>query len=116
MREEEHGDAVLAGVRQLDALFGHLGSEQAVRDLEEHSGAVAGERVGANGTAVGEVGECSETLVDDLSALAALDVGDEPDAAGVMIEPGVIEPLVTAVAVTRSTWFLAPGAASDDFR
>ena len=92
--EEQHADAIFAGGGQVDALFGHLGSEQPIGDLEQHAGSVTCERVGANSAAMGEVGERGQALIDDLPALAPLDVGDEADATRVMVEPGVTEPLV----------------------
>ena len=64
-----------------------------MRDLDQDAGAVAGERVGADGTAVLEVGEDLERVGDDLVRLAALEVGDEADAAGVVLMRRVIEAL-----------------------
>jgi hypothetical protein len=78
-------------------LFGHVGPEQPVWDLEEHSRAVTGEWVGPYGTTMRQIGERNEALVDDRPALSPFDIGNKPDAAGVMVEPGVIEPLSLTV-------------------
>ena len=90
LRKEHHADAVVTGRRQFDALVRQLGTEEAVRNLEQHAGAISGEWVGADRTAMSEVGEHRQALRKDLIALAALDIGHEPDSAGIMIEPGVV--------------------------
>jgi hypothetical protein len=55
-----------------------------VRDLHQDAGAVAGARIGADGTAMFEVAENADRVGDDLMGLLALDVGDETDAAGIL--------------------------------
>ena len=55
MREEEHGHAVVALVGQELALLLRLLAEEAVRDLEEHAGAVAGVALQAGAAAVLQV-------------------------------------------------------------
>ena len=64
-----------------------------MRDLHQHPGAVAHARVGAGGAAVFQIAENLQAIFDDLVRLAALDVGDEADAAGVLVERGVVEAL-----------------------
>ena len=54
-RHEQMADAILAGRRQLDALLGHLLAEEAVGDLHQHAGAVAHQRIGADGAAMRQV-------------------------------------------------------------
>ncbi len=89
--QEDHADAVLAGRRQHDALRGHLGAVELVRDLDQDAGAVAHQRVGADRAAVVEVLEDLQALLDDRVRLQALDVRDEADAAGVVLVGGRIE-------------------------
>ncbi len=64
-----------------------------MRDLHQHARAVAGERVGADGAAVLEVLQDPQRVGDDLVRLAPLHVGDEADAAGVVLVRGVVEAL-----------------------
>ena len=49
--------------------------------------------LGARGAAVVEVAERADAVLDDLVARAALHVDDEVDAAGVVLEAGVVEAL-----------------------
>ena len=92
-RHEQLADRVFAGLRQLEAeLVGLLGEER-VRDLHQDAGAVAGARIGADRAAMLEIAEDRERVLDDLVRLAALDVGDEADAAGILVERRIVEPL-----------------------
>ncbi len=107
-RHEQNADAVLAGGGKLDAERLGLAGEELVRDLHQDAGAVAGARVGADRAAVLEVAEDLQRVGDDLVRLAALDVGDEADAAGILVEPRIVEPLrvrhagVGAVAIEQA--------------
>ena len=56
-----------------------------MRDLHQDAGAVAGQRVGADRAAMLEVAQDREPVLDDLVRLAVLDVGDEADAAGILL-------------------------------
>src|SRR5262249_8815449 len=51
-----------------------------------------GARIGADGAAVLEVEQDGERVGDDLVRLAALDVGDEADAARILVERRVVQP------------------------
>ena len=62
-------------------------------NLNEDAGAVAGFRVAAGRSAMGEVDEYLDPLADDLVALFAADVGDEAHAAGIVLIPRMIEAL-----------------------
>jgi hypothetical protein len=73
-----------------------------VRDLHEDAGAVAGERIAAAGTAVGEVFEHLEPLPHDVVALHAVHVDDEAHAAGVVLIGGVVEALLGGKAGERA--------------
>ena len=92
-RHEDVADGIAAGRRQREAELLALVLEEVVRDLNEHAGAVAGQRVGAHGAAVLEVGENLERVGDDLMRLAALEVGDEADAARIALVRRVVKTL-----------------------
>ena len=62
-----------------------------MRNLHQDAGAVAGARVGADRAAVLEVQQNGQRVFDDLVRLASLDVGDEADAAGILVERGIVE-------------------------
>ncbi|MNS92630.1 hypothetical protein D3C72_1267730 [compost metagenome] len=85
LRQEDHADAIFAGRGQRDALLGHFFAVQQVGQLDQDAGAVAHQLVGADGAAVVEVLEDLQALQHDGVALLALDVGDEADAAGVVL-------------------------------
>ena len=92
-REKDHPDAVLARLGQIDAEAFALAREELVRDLDEHARPVALERIGAGRPAVREIREDLEPLRDDFAALLALDVGDEAEAAGVVLVARIVESL-----------------------
>ncbi len=62
-------------------------------DLDEDAAAVAALRVGAHGAAMVHVLEDGEALLDDGVRLAVLHVGDETDAAGILLAGGIVEAL-----------------------
>ena len=81
------------GVGQVDArAFLHDLLEEGVRHLDQHAGAVAGVDLAAAGAAMIEVHEHLDALLEDAMRLAALDVDDEADAAGVVLERGSYRP------------------------
>ena len=92
-REEEHGDGVVAlGRQDLPVALRHL-AEEAVRHLEEDAGAVAGVALEALAAAVLEVDQDRECVVHGLVRAHAVQLRDGPDAAGVVVERGVVEAL-----------------------
>jgi len=92
-REEDHAHPIAAGGRQLDPeLVAFLG-EEGVRRLQEDAGAVAGVLLGAGSAAVLEVEQHLERFHHDVVRRAALDVGDESEATGVVLECRVVESL-----------------------
>ncbi len=78
-RQEEHA--------QRDALHGS-NAEQAVGDLGQDAGAVAGFVV-RGGPAMGEPGDGREGHRQDVAGAVAVGPRDEADAAGVALAPGV---------------------------
>jgi hypothetical protein len=69
----------------------HLGAVEVVRDLDQDAGAVAEQRVRAGRPAMVQVQQDLQTLLDDVVALRPLDVGDEADAAGVVLVGRVVQ-------------------------
>ena len=63
-----------------------------MRDLHQDAGAVADQRIGADGAAMLEVLEDRRRVLDDLRATCALQVGDEADAAGIAFVAGSNRP------------------------
>jgi len=93
LRQENHADAVLAARRQFDALLGHFFTIELIRDLDQETGTIALQRVGADGTTVIQIFQDQQTLLDDIVALLALDVGDKANAASVVLVGGVVQTL-----------------------
>ena len=93
LRHEQRADGVVAGLRQLESDLGGLAREEGVRDLHQNAGAVAGARIGADRAAMLEVAENVDRVGDDLMRLLALDVGDEADAAGILLQARVVKAL-----------------------
>ena len=73
--------------------FARFLAQEAVGELDQEAGAVAGLRIAAAGTAVLEVLEHLDALVDDACERVAVDVRDEADAAGVVLVRRIVEPL-----------------------
>jgi hypothetical protein len=92
-RHEQVADAVFALLRQPDAELGAFGREEAVRDLDQDAAAVAGLRIRPDRAAVVEVQEDLEALRDDLMGPAVLHVGDEADAAGILLARRIVQAL-----------------------
>ena len=91
--EEHHAHAVLAGRGQLHSLPGHFLPEELVRDLDQDAGAVAGQRVGPDRTAVGQVFEDQQALIDNGVAFHPFDVRNESHAACVVFIGRIVESL-----------------------
>ena len=91
LRHEQRADRVVAGLRQREAELLGLAREEGVRNLHQDAGAVAGARIGADRAAMLEIAENADRVGDDLMRLLALDVGDEADAAGILLEAGIVE-------------------------
>ena len=84
VREEEHGHAVIALVGQKLAFLLGLLAEEAVRDLEQHAGAVAGVALQAGAATMFEVHEHGKRVVEHGMAALPLQVGQGADAARVV--------------------------------
>ena len=92
-RHEQGADRVFARLRQGEAEPVGLLGEELVRDLHQDAGAVAGARIGADRAAVLQIAQDGERVLDQLVRFLALDVGDEADAAGILVERRIVETL-----------------------
>ncbi len=92
--QKDHADAIFARRRQGDALCRHLGSVVLVGNLDQDSGAVAHQLVGADRAAVVEILQNQESLLDQVVRTLPLDVRDESDAAGVVLVRRTIQAAV----------------------
>src|SRR6185503_7779296 len=88
LRHEQIANGVFARSRQLEADARSFLGKKLVRNLHQDSGAVAHARIGAGGAAVFQIAEYAQAVFDDQMRLTALDVGDESDAAGILVERG----------------------------
>jgi hypothetical protein len=77
-----------AGARELEV---DDGAQERVGHLDQDAGAVAGVGLGAGGAAVLHVGEREQAGEHQLVGAHALQVGDERDATGVVLVPGVVQ-------------------------
>ncbi len=87
--EEDARDRDPARVGELgagDPELAHARAQEAVGELDQDPGAVAGARVGARGAAVLEVVERRQRQVDDVVARLAVEAGDAGDAATVVLD------------------------------
>jgi hypothetical protein len=68
-----------------------LGGQELVGHLDQDAGTVAGIGLATAGTAMIQVSEDLQALLDHRVGLGSLDVGDKADAAGVVFEVRPIE-------------------------
>jgi hypothetical protein len=92
-RHEQMADAVMAGLGQGDAEARAGLAQEFMRDLHKNAGAVACERVGSRGAAMGQVFEDLQAVLDDLAARPAFEIGDETDAASIVLVLRIVESL-----------------------
>ena len=64
-----------------------------MRNLNEDTGAVARQRIGADGTAMLKVYENLQSVFDDLMRFGTLQVGNEADTAGIFLKRRVVQSL-----------------------
>src|SRR5689334_18798896 len=93
LRQEAHGNGVVAGLGQVDAGLARPVAQQGVGGLDHAAGTVADQRVGADRAAMVEIDQDLQALSDNVVRLLALYVDDEADAAGVMLVAGVVKSL-----------------------
>src|SRR5262245_2696182 len=97
-------DPVLAGPGKSKTLPAAFLSQEFVRDLDEDACAVAGLGIGTDSATVLEITEYAEGVRHDLVSLAALQISDEADAAGVVLEAGVEETLSRWGLMSAGCW------------
>ena len=90
--QKDHADGVFPHGRKLDARPFALAAEEVVGNLDEQTRAVAGGLVAPERAAVLQVHEDAHPLLDDAVARLPLQIGDEADAATVVILSGMIQP------------------------
>ena len=83
----------MAGLRQVEAELGAFGREEAVRDLGQDAATVAERGIGPDRAAMVEIDQDLQALFEDVVRLAVLHVGDEADAAGIVLLGGIVEAL-----------------------
>ena len=94
----------------------HSRCEKGVRNLDQNARAVAGLRIAAAGAAVRQVDQDLDALEDDVVRFAPFDVGDEADAAGVVLMLRIVEALrrrqaliwIVVLHVRKSSEYHAP--------
>ena len=92
--EEQHGHTIVALCRQnLAALLG-LFTEKVMRNLEQDASAVAGVLLESRTTAVLQVNQNGQCVVQDLVMALAVDIGKRADATRIVIEFGAIKALL----------------------
>ena len=93
LRQKHHADAVLSERRQREPLPAAGAAQECVGKLDQDARAVALQRVGAGRAAVGKILEDLQALRDDRMAGLALDVRDEPQAAGIVLVRRIVHSL-----------------------
>ena len=93
LRQEAHGYRVMAGLRQVVSSLGRPVAQQPVRYLDQTAGAIAHQRIIADGAPVVEIGQDFEPAQDNVVRLSALNIGDKADAARIVLVHRVIQPL-----------------------
>jgi hypothetical protein len=92
-RKKKNADPEIGvGIKALAEFF-DLAAEKFGGDLGEDAGAIAGFGIGIEGAPVGELADAGEGALEDGVQLAALDVRDETDAAGVVLVGGMVKAL-----------------------
>ena len=93
LRQERDAGGVTARLGELEAFVLANGPEILVGHLQQDARPVAGVRLSALGTAMFEVQQGRDGLVDDVAAAATVHVGHHRHTARIVLERGVVEPL-----------------------
>ena len=96
---EDHADAVFAFGRKGETKGRSFADEELVGNLDENAGTVAGFRIAAAGTAMGQIDEDLNALLNDVVGFDVLDVSDEADATGIALICGIVKALGRGEAV-----------------
>ena len=94
LREEQHGHAIVALCRQNLAALLSLFTEKVMRNLEQDASAVAGVLLESRATAVLQVDQNGQRIVQNLVMALTVDIGKRADATCIMVEFGAIKALL----------------------
>ena len=94
LREEQHGHAIVALCRQNLATLLSLFTEKVMRNLEQDTSAVAGVLLESGATAVLQVDQNGQCIVQNLVMALTVDIGKRADAACIVVEFGAIKALL----------------------
>src|SRR5205807_10142609 len=92
-REKSYSDGVFSWHRQSKSKALAFAREKLVRNLDEHSGAVASFGIAAACATVREIDQDLNALLNDLVALFTVNAGDTAHAAGIILVRGMIKTL-----------------------
>ena len=92
-REKSYSDGVFSWRRQSKSKALAFARKELVRNLDEHSGAIASLGIAAACATVREIDQDLNSLLNDLMALFAANAGDKAHAAGIMLVRGMIKTL-----------------------
>src|SRR4051812_955650 len=86
-REEEHANSdEIRVIQSTEAETFHFAFQQPPGYLRQHTGSVATLAIGSDGAAVAQVGNCFDSLGDNIVRRLAAEAGNETHAARVMFE------------------------------
>lgn len=94
LREEQHGHAIVALCRQNLAALLSLFTEKVMRNLEQDASAVAGVLLESRATAVLQVDQNGQRIVQNLVMALTVDIGKRADATCIVVEFGAIKALL----------------------
>ena len=94
LREEQHGHAIVALCRQNLAALLSLFTEKVMRNLEQDASAVAGVLLESRATAVLQVDQNGQRVVQNLVMALTVDIGERADATCIVVEFGAIKALL----------------------
>ena len=91
--EKNHTYAVRAGLRQCETERGAFAREKFVRDLDQHTRAVAGFRIAAARAPVRQIDQNLNALENDVVRFLAFDIGYKADAASIALVRRIVKSL-----------------------
>ncbi len=92
-RQKAHRDRVMSERRQAQVSAFRPIAQQRIRHLDQAAGTVADQRIGADRAAMVEVDQDFQAARDDVVRFSPLDVGDETDAAGIVLVARIVKSL-----------------------
>jgi hypothetical protein len=82
-QEQHPGGEALA---RCETGFGRDDAQEGLGSMQQEAAAIAAQAIGANSAAVGEAGQGGEGPIHQRAAGAVVEVGDQPEAAAVVLE------------------------------